>query len=160
MSVTSRSPLRMAGANIHSGSVDTGEFMHVRGGGQAATIYSGAFGPALTGVPGGIVSGGNVLIFSGGGRLNSVLVHQNVLALSGVAISFYDAGVIKLSGVSIAASGAKVLGVVGAAGGVSGQFNLAQNSITLDSPFQSGLCVEALSGAPGFTTTWTPERVT
>lgn len=147
----------MAGANLRSGDVNTGEFQHVRGGGRAATIFSGGFGPGLTGAPGAIVSGGNVLFFSGAGRLNSVLPHQNTLTLSGVSITFYDAGIIKLSGVSIAASGAKILGQLGTAGGASGQFDLFRGATLFDCPFQSGLCAEALSGAVGFTATYTPE---
>lgn len=157
MSVSTRNPLRMAGANLASGNVNTGELSFNRGGAQAGCFYSGAFLQGTAAAPGSLGSGGNYLLVSGAGRLNTVAIHQNIQVLSGVAITFYDSAVIKLSGVAVSASGQRILTTTIAPGGVSGQQTLSNVNMQVDAPFQSGLCVEALSGAPGFTWTYTPE---
>lgn len=158
MSVTNRSPLRMAGANLSSGNVNTGELNQTRGGGQAASFYSGAVAPGLTCAPGSVATGSDVLIFSGAGRLKSVTPHQQI---SGVAITFYD-GAAAVSGGPLYTSGHKPLGVVPANtfGGGPGETIFGAGPTTYgfgEPPFQSGLIFNSRSGQPGFTVTWIPE---
>jgi hypothetical protein len=155
MSVTTRNPMRMAGANVNSGNVSTGEFNCSFGGGQAATLYSGMAAPALTGAPGAVAGGADVLIFSGAGRLKDVMPH---VQLSGIQITFYDSAV-PTSGGPFAASGHKIIAVVPAntwapPGGV---FGVGPIQYGFDMPFQSGLCVASKSGQPGLTVSWFPE---
>lgn len=143
-----------------SGDVGTGQLLVTTGGGRTACVWSGSLltNAALTGAPGAVQSGGHVLLYSGAGRLDSVVPHQNVLTMSGVAITFYDAGAITISGVSY--SGQRVLAVVGAPGGVSGQLFLnGPSPFPIGMPFSSGLCVAAASGTTGFTVSYTPEVV-
>lgn len=143
-----------------SGDVQTGEVPFIRGGGRCATIYSGALAPSLVAAPGATLAGnnsGHVVLFSGAGRINSLVCHQAQLSLSGVPITFYDSAIPHLANGSPAQSGMKILAPLNAAGGVSGQVNLIFPPIPIDLPFQSGLCVVALSGAPGFTVSFTPE---
>ena len=162
MSLSTRSPLRMAGANLSSGTPDTGEVHMTRGGKQTAVIWSGALNPNLTGAPtGAVASGNNAQLWSGGGRLHTVMPHQ--FLNSGQPVFFYDAGAITVSGVSI--SGQKLIGIIpnsmrAPLAVISGQVQSTvawQDQIVLDMPFTSGLCVSAASGAPGFTCSFTPE---
>jgi hypothetical protein len=154
MSAPINKPCFVAGTPRSSGDVQTGEVTVTRGGGRAACVWSGSLltNAALTG--GAVQSGGHILLYSGAGRLNTVCQHQNVLTLSGVAVTFYDAGTITVSGVSV--SGQRFLGVVNAPGGQSGQFT-GTAPVLFDMPFSSGLCVAAPSGTPGFSVSYTPE---
>src|ERR1700738_1449942 len=145
MSLATRTPLRFAGAVLSSGSVNTGEISFIRGGGQAACIFSGAAsGAAAGGVGQGMVPGGADLLFvSGAGRLNSVLQHTQML--SGLPIIFYDSAV-PTSGGPFPLSGHKILGVIPPtwAGGVAGSgspVGFTGTPLTVDMPFQSGLWV-------------------
>lgn len=154
MSVTSRSPLRMAGANINSGNVNTGEVAFTRGGAQVVQ---------LSGMWSGNPDGG-VLVYSGAGRLNQVILGlglsgTNTMSLSGVPLFFWD-GVIGASGGPFAASGHKLLAVFNGPGGVSGQIPLGGGPILVDLPFQSGLIARGSSGAPGFAVSIVPETNT
>lgn len=162
MSVTSRSPLRMAGATVNSGFPATGEVAFTRGGMRNGTIWSGALAPNLTGCPtGAITSGGQTTVWSGAGRLHSIIPH--VYVTSGQPVWAYDAATPTVSGVSV--SGQRILGYVplttpAALAVLSGntQLSLSWNQvIVLDMPFTSGLSFAAASGAPGFSFSFTPE---
>lgn len=162
MSVTTRSPLRMAGANLSSGHPATGEVPWTRGGQLTATLWSGGVSPNLTGAPtGAVTSGGHTLILTGAGRLNTILPHS--FLTSGQPVFFYDAGAISVSGVSV--SGQRIIGIVpntmrAPLAALSGNIATVVNwedKIDCDMPFTSGLCVAAASGAPGVTVSYTPE---
>ena len=163
MSVQTRSPLKVLGGNANSGNVNTNEQIITQGGGQAMSIYSGnaVLSGALTAAycPAGAATGTgyDVLLFSGAGRLKDVFTHQQT---SGVAITFYDAGVVS-SGGPFAASGTKIVAVVPAntfGGGPAGSlFGAGPSVLGFDIPFQSGLAVALKSGQPGFTVTFWPE---
>lgn len=157
MSIPTKNPCFLSYSPRSSGDVQTGEIQEVRGGGRCAAVWSGSIltNAALTAAPGACQSGGNILLFSGAGRLNSYFQHQSVLALSGVPVFFYDAGALALSGTSV--SGQKIIGVLNQPQGQSGQFTAAGAIVNCDMPFNSGLCVSAASGTPGFTVSWTPE---
>ena len=169
MSVTTRSPLRMAGTILNSGGVQDGTFLQSVGGDRAATFYSGAVAPGLTAAPGAVAVGSDVLIFSGAGRLKTILQHQ--VLQSGGEVVFYDAGA-PVSGGPIYASGHKIVGrieptwslaataaTVPASGVGAGFFLTNQKSLlqVMDLPFQSGLCFNSRSGQPGFSVSWIPE---
>ena len=169
MSVQSRSPLSLKGASINSGFANTGEQRFTRGGELTATIFSGQVAPGLTGAPGAVAAGSDVLICSGAGRLNTIIPH-NVMQ-SGIPVYFYDAGV-AISGGPLAASGHRIVGVLPAtyngaqnvgttpASGAAGWAMLGMTStapIVVDMPFLSGLCLNSRSGQPGFTVSYTPE---
>ena len=157
MSIPVQKPCFIAGTPRSSGDVQDGAVVITQGGGRTAVVWSGSLltNAALGGAPGAAQSGGNIILFSGAGRLNSYFQHQNVLTLSGVAVTFYDAGAITLSGTSV--SGQRFLAILNAPGGASGQFTLASVPTQLGTPFSSGLCVSAPSGTPGFTVSYTPE---
>src|SRR5438093_889232 len=109
MSVGTRSPLRVAGATVNSGFPNTGEIAVTRGGAQAACLWSGALAPVLTGCPAGaLTSGGHTQLWSGPGRLNTILVHSYLN--SGQPVTFYDAGTITISGISV--SGQRFIGII------------------------------------------------
>lgn len=103
---------------------------------------------------------GDVLIFSGTGRLNKVLQHSQMQ--SGLEITFYDSAT-ATSGGPFPLSGHIVVGKVPPTwppAVQSGAFiiPLGGEPITIDIPFISGLCVAMKSGQPGFTATWAPEN--
>jgi hypothetical protein len=177
MSTPVKSPHYMAGTPRSSGDIFTGEVAMTRGGGRSATVYSGAIAMGVTAAgAGSLSSGGSVLFFSGAGRLNSftALWPAGVAlagngeggCISGQPIVVYDSAVTAASGVhtdgKIATLGAKVLfswcPPKQLASGVTNE-SFAQRYLPqpLDVPFQSGLCVLAMSGSPGFTVTYTPE---
>lgn len=168
MSIPSRSPLRMAGAALYSGGVNTGEMMTARGGVVAGSLFSGALfsgttQPAASVGAVQLSNAGEMLLFSGPGRLNSIVLHASVFVLSGPGTVFYDNGTLT-SGGPFAASGHKILAntnapaayaLLGAA--ASGYLSPAGAVIAVDMPFASGLALNTKSGAPGFTVSWTPE---
>lgn len=92
MSVPTRSPLRMAGAILNSGGLNTGEVNFADGGERT---YWSASGVAA-----------DTLIQSGAGRLN--VVTQLTQLASGRAVIFYDSA-IATSGGPFSASGHKAL---------------------------------------------------
>lgn len=157
MSVTTRNPLRTAGATLHSGSVNTGQQNMTYGGGQAICVLSGALllgSGGSTPVAGGTT--GHAVFWSGPGRLDTVLAHQ---AISGTAIFFYDSNVVARSGVAtIGESGYRIVGVV-PANTIGSYVTLGGGPLPLQfgTPFQNGLAVSCPSGAPGFTASFTPE---
>ena len=162
MSLTNKRPLRVAGANLNSGWPATGEQAWTRGGMRNGFIGSGAIVMNLGGLPTGATgSGGHVMVWSGAGRLHTVIPHQ--FMTSGQPIWFYDSASHTVSGVSV--SGQRLIGYVpltmpAALAALSGNIalNLSWNQvITLDMPFTSGLCIGAASGAPGCSFSFTPE---
>lgn len=163
MSIPVSKPCFIAGTPRSSGDVQTGEVTWTRGGGRTACVWSGSLltNAALTGAPGAVQSGGHILLFSGAGRLNTILPHA--LLTSGQAVTFYDAGSVALSGISV--SGQRFIGIIpqtmrAPLVALSGNQALTvawQDRIEVDMPFSSGLCVAAASGAPGFTCSFTPE---
>lgn len=152
MSVPRTKPTFIAGTPRSSGDVQTGEIPITRGGGRTASF------------PSGLVTA-DTMIYSGGGRLASVLI-TNQGATSGSQLIFYDAAV-STSGGPYTTSGHKVVGVTpnGFQGLPASGFNplvLAGSVLVFDMPFQSGLAVGGLggvvrSGSPGFTVSYTPE---
>ena len=152
MPVVSR-PCFVAGASA-SGDPQTNEVATTRGGSRTACVWSGSIltNAALTGAPGAVQSGNSILFYAGAGRLNTVFQHQAILTLSGVAVTFYDAGAVTASGTSV--SGQRFLGILNSPGGVSGQLTL-QAPFDFGTPFTSGLCASAPSGTPGFTLSYT-----
>jgi len=139
--------MRMAGANVHSGNLYDGAVAWNRGGLQT---YS-----ALSGV------NSTTIIFSGGGRLNSILVTTNIN--SGAPVYFVDAVPVATSGMPLVNSGHKVVGVIPPVWAVGGSGNLLTGSQpgapqTVDIVFFSGLIAcPAASGTAAFTVCYTPE---
>lgn len=130
-----------------SGEVQTGEVRTTRGGGRGFTRLSG-------------IIGGDVLIYSGGGRLSSILVCNNLQ--SGQGIIFYDSA-IATSGGPFAVSGHNVVGIIPpiwreGASGVINPWSTPGQPQQVDMPFKSGLCAAAVaSGTPGFAISFTTE---
>lgn len=153
MSQTSKSPLRFAGAVFNSGNVNTGEQNMTFGGLIAATVYSGiASGVSLTGAPGAVAFGSDILFQSGAGRLKDVLLGQ--VFVSGVTLKFYDSAAPASGG---PASGVKTLFTI-VNSVLSGAVGLAAGTVlAADVPFTSGLAVNMTQNPGTFTVTWTPE---
>ena len=103
--------------------------------------------------------GGDVAITSGRGRVNLVVTHQSML--SGVQVTLYDSA-IAVSGGPRATSGHIPLGGVGGlATGASGIYNVTGGAVTsLQTRFNSGLCLSSASGQPGVTVFYTYESST
>ena len=165
MSFSTRSPLRVGGANFNSGAPSTGEVNVTRGGQFTAVIWSGALNPSLVGCQtGAIASGNNVQLVSGMGRLNTIMPHS--FLTSGQPVYFYDAAAITVSGVSV--SGQRIIGIIPntmraplvALSGNPVTTIAWEDRMIVDIPFSSGLCVSAASGAPGFTCSYTVETGT
>lgn len=156
MSVPINKPCFITGTPRSSGDVFDGGILFVRGGGRAASQSSGH----QPGNPGS--GGGELLICSGAGRLLNILQHAQLA--SGLPVFFYDAAV-ATSGGPFYTSGHKIIGLVpptwpGGALGVasSGTFVPFNGAVlTVDMPFQSGLCVNLRSGQPGWTISYTVE---
>ncbi len=163
MSSPIKKPCFVAGTPRSSGGPGTGEISVTRGGMQTACVWSGNIlsNTALTAAPGAVQSGGNVLFYSGAGRLNTVLPHS--FLTSGQPVFFYDAGTPTVSGISV--SGCKIIGIIpgnypAPLAVLSGNVQFTrtwQDKLDVDMPFFSGLCASAPSGAPGFTLSYSPE---
>lgn len=171
MSLSTRSPTRVAGGNYNSGAPYTGEQTLTLGGDFKATIWSGMVsGVSLAGAPGAVcgvntAGGADVLFFSGAGRLKDVLVFNTYAGIvSGGPVVFYDSPT-PTSGGPFAASGHKIIGIIPAGlgfgpGGSSGFAQVVNGQVlAFDMPFNSGLCANLKSGAPGFTVTYDPESI-
>lgn len=139
------------------------------GGFNSASFYSGAVAPGLTAAPGSFVTGSDVFVASGPGRLDTITLFVNTAQSGGATgINFYDAAT-PVSGGPIYASGHKLLASVPGAllypptGGVlaSGQpGNVGAYQgipFTIGAPFGSGLCFNSRSGQIAMTIAWTPE---
>lgn len=175
MATLTKRPLRMLGGIQTSGAPYTGEVPMTRGGQATATVCSGAIAPTVIGATGALGSGGSSLIISGAGRLNSFTAlfpagvalagNGEVAVISGQPIVVYDSAITARSGLyvdgTISESGRKILyswqppRYVMSGSALVG--STAFDPKPLDVPFFSGLCVLALSGAPGFTLSYTPE---
>lgn len=167
MSLSTRNPLRLAGANVNSGQPNTGELPFIRGGMACASIFSGTANlsgviPTCTtafGVPDS-AGGYDLKLVSGAGRLNSVLAFNSIQ--SGQTVTFYD-GAVATSGGPFSASGHKIIGVMpsvfqqGGASGFNQQIIFTGQPFNVDFPFTSGLIVAQKSGQGGFSVTYTVE---
>lgn len=138
-------PTVIAGTVFESGTPNTGQIPYTLGGTRTFGRFSGT-------------AGGDVNIWVGGGRLDTVLLHPatvaTIPAASGVAPIFYDSAV-AVSGGPINASGHKIVGVGLPATTVSGAA-IGGQVISLGIVFSSGLCVTGASGMAGFTACYTP----
>lgn len=138
------------------------------GGFQSACFHSGKVVPDLTAAPGAVAAGADVLLFSGAGRLDTLLVHQHTQASgTAVAIVFYDAAAVS-SGGPFPGSGHKVIcfapsfqnpvaGATLSSGSFLPNFPPYGVPVLVSVPFQSGLCYAGKSGQPGVSVSWTPE---
>lgn len=180
MALTTRNPLRFTGGVVNSGNVDTGEIAFTQGGQRTACVFSGAIAMGVVTSPtGALSSGGSILVVSGQGRINTFTalwpagvalagVGENA-CISGQPIVVYDSAITARSGVltdaTIAESGRKILYAwsppkLVASGAVLLNARTVYDPVKLDIPYFSGLCVMALSGAPGFAIGFTPDRTT
>ena len=134
---------------------------YTQGGFKANAIFSGQVAPTVARSGGGgvTVTGSDVQLQLGAGRVNCLIPHQTTVALSGVQLNLYDAA-LPVSGGPIAASGHIPLGGLYGPSGVSGQIYAANDPILINQPFYSGLCLNSRSGQPGVTIVWTPEDFT
>ncbi len=147
MSTPVSRPCYIGGTIQSSGDVSTAEVRFTYGGGRAYTQWSGS------------AADNDLLIFSGAGRLNSLL--QITQLVSGQAVVFYDSA-IATSGGPFAASGHKIVGIIPSTfpgGAWSGNLIVPWTGtpVVVAMPFQSGLCVATRSGTPGFTASYTTE---
>lgn len=153
MSVTSKNPLRFAGAVFNSGSINTGEQNMTFGGLVAATVFSGiASGVSLAAAPGAVAFGSDILFWSGAGRLKDVAI--GTVFASGSTVKFYDSAAPASGG---PASGVKHLfDIVNSV--LSGAVGLAPGTVlAADIPFTSGLACNLTQNPGTFTVTFTPE---
>ena len=154
MSVTTRNPLRVAGAFTYSGGPNTNELAVNDGGAVVVSVYSGGlinFGSGSTNLRPVIHSGGHAVYWSGPGRLNYVLAHQ---AISGVQGQVYDAATPAGSGLASVTS--PILAII-PANSFAGLVGAGPLPIKSPMPFSSGLALNLASGAPGVTLSFTPE---
>lgn len=131
------------------------------GGFETNAVASGAVAPLVIRSGGDAqvyIVGSDIMFQSGPGRLNHIIPHQTVMALSGVQATFYDAAA-PVSGGPVLASGHILLGGLAAGYGVSGQILGAGIPIPINVPFTSGLCLNSRSGQPGMTVVWTAEKL-
>ena len=154
MSVTTRNPLRVAGAFTYSGGPNTNELAVTTGGAVCVSVYSGGlinFGSGSTNLRPVVHSGGHAVYWSGPGRLNYVIPHQ---AISGVQGQVYDAATPAGSGVGTVIS--PILAIIPAN---SFGMIIGGGPFPIESPlpFTSGLALNLASGAPGVTLSFTPE---
>ena len=151
MSVPRLKPTFIAGTPRSSGDAQTGQLNVTLGGGRLFTQFSGLIG-------------GDAMIYSGAGRLDSITI-INPTATSGGQTIFYDAAVVTSGGPFIL-SGHKVLGTIPNPTTVitsvlsSGAINPGfwPGTYNNGNVFQSGLAVAvARSGGAGFSVGFTPE---
>lgn len=145
MSTPRRRPTFLAGSPRSSGDVQTGELNWTRGGGRVYTSFSGV-----------IV---DTLVYSGGGRLNTLTVFDTYPLASGGGAYFYD-GHVATSGGPFSTSGHQILGIIFPyTSGTSTIGTPIGQPIPIDMPFRSGLIAAPFggSGGPGFTISYTPE---
>ncbi len=157
MSLTSRNPLRMIGGIVYSGAPNTGEQRMTRGGDVVFTVYSGGALSPGSGFPAPVAqTGDQIKLWSGAGRLNTVIPLAAQMALSGVALTFYDAGAVAASGPGTVKDTFRVLGSINVPQGQSGLTTFT-TPYYFDMPFTSGLCVAAISGTTGFSCSFSVE---
>lgn len=157
MSVSTKSPLNMVGGQLFSGGPRTGQVPMTFGGSLCVSVFSGGLlSPGSGFTPGAVKTADQLLLWSGAGRLDSILPHT---VISGVQTNFYDASTVSTSGGPMA--GFRVLGLIPAnsIGAFGSQLGAGPLPILPGSPFNSGLCVSCVSGTPGWTATFTPEVI-
>ncbi len=98
---------------------------------------------------------GDSVWFSGAGRVNSVVPHGRI---SGELAVLYDSVVTARSGVTALESGVQCIFFMPANtwGGVNGLFGEGPPIFRVDTPFFSGLALQARSGVLGMTVYYTP----
>lgn len=149
-------PCLVAGAVRYSGGVNTGEVPFTTGGQVVATVYSGdILNPGSGFAVGRVLTGDQLLIFSGAGRINKVFLTRSVFTLSGPPLWFYDSAIVARSGAGPIESGYRAFGF-NSPGGLSGQITQT-GPYDLAFPFTSGLCASCVSGIVGFSVSYTPE---
>ena len=86
MSIPTRNPLRMIGAISDSGGPNTGDLLFSQGGTRTWSAYSGGFLTLNSGSSPLVAANvtGHGVVFSGAGRLHTVVPHQ---AISGQTVS-------------------------------------------------------------------------
>ena len=143
------------------------------GGWLSAAIYSGAAAPGLNATPTGTFAvGSDVMLWSGGGRLDAVVPHLGSLHSGTVlGIRFYDAAA-PVSGGPLYSSGHKpvydspvYMAPLSGGAGILSSGNLPvvpdiSDPFQVGQPFQNGLCFNCKSGQGGYTIYWTPETTT
>ena len=127
------------------------------GGTRSFNIYSGGL---ITHGSGGKVplsdpGTGDSVWFSGAGRVNTVIPHN---AGSGQVSVLYDSVVTARSGISALESGIQAIFFMtgNTNGGNNGIFNEGPPIFRVDTPFFSGLALQARSGVTGMTVYYTP----
>ena len=149
-----RNPTIIAGSPIESGTPNTGQVSYTWGGQHGA---SGTFS-----------GNGSILLQLGAGRLDTIqaIVSPSVVgansAASGRPVVWYDtnvAGAIGFAAESghrlLAAIDPRVLQSPNNVSFNSGLLMYGSPPYQVGVPFTSGLCVMALSGAPGYACSWT-----
>lgn len=98
---------------------------------------------------------GDSVWFSGAGRVNTVIPHG---AVSGEVMTLYDSVVTARSGISSLESGIQCVFQMprNTNGGMNGIFNEGPPIFRVDTPFFSGLAMQARSGVIGVTVYYTP----
>lgn len=151
MSFRTRKPVRMAGALIQSGNIDTGAVAMERAGSRVYTSFSGI--------------GVDTLIHSGQGKLNQAF-HYTQIA-SGRGVIFYD-GAAVTSGGPFSASGHKVLGILPMHAAAAYFSGVERNPMSYpgvinqyDFPYYSGLIAAPLAGSghASFSVSYSPDAV-
>lgn len=130
---------------------------NTRGGQYTADLYSGnvvSGGTAAIAAPGAVVVGSDILVFSGGGRLNTVIP---TAAISGVAFTVYDAHAVASGGPFVLSGHRKLFVMPANTIGQTGLLGGGPVPFLLDVPFYSGLCVNTRSGMTPATLAYTPE---
>lgn len=157
MSLATRRPTAVCGANVNSGFVNSREQAIKTGGEFKCALFSGGLAGSLVGFNlYAIGVADQVRLVSGPGRLKAVICHA---AISGTQTVLYESAVAALSGgTGPGLSGYPIVATVPGnswAGGAAG-LNGASH-IQMDVPFHSGLCASNISGTVGFTIIYTPE---
>ena len=145
------SPTTIGGTSVYSGQPNTGQLRQTYGG--------------QVNIPGLLSGGGAAAIALGQGRLDTAQILSVGAAVpqaaSGQQVIFYDSHAVGTG--YVPASGHKILAILdpraqaqGMAAFNSGALMVAGLPIQLGVPYNSGLNVVALSGAPGYTCSYTP----
>lgn len=159
MSVATKSPLKFTGGTLFSGGPNTGELSFTQGGMISATVFSGGLlSPGSGKLPSGTVkTADQLLLWSGAGRVNRILC---ITPISGIITYMYDSAQLARSGAPPSESGYGVVGLIPANSfNPAGTLQPIIGPQEFGIPFSSGLCLNCVSGTPGFTVTFTPEVV-
>lgn len=149
MSFRTRKPVRMAGALIQSGNVDTGAVVMEKAGSRVYTSFSGV---AV-----------DTSIHAGQGKLNQAFYFTQIA--SGRGVIFYDGHAVT-SGGPFSASGHKVLGILPMHAADAYFSGVERNPISYpgvvnqyDFPYYSGLIAAPLAGSgnASFSVSYSPD---